>query len=103
MGYRLEGAIIGHQGKADILSEGMVFGSIQVPASGQPIVAMSDHQTAGGYTKIATVVSADLPLLAQCPLVKGRLRFKLTSVEAAQTRYRALYSQLKEIIKYDDS
>ena len=50
---------------ADILSDGIVPGSVQVSADGQPIVMLADHQTMGGYAKIATVISADLPALAQ--------------------------------------
>lgn len=65
MGYRLEGPIIDHKDGADIISDGIVFGSVQVPGHGSPILMMADRQTTGGYTKIATVVSADLNLLAQ--------------------------------------
>lgn len=65
MGYRLEGAAVLSLNGTDILSEGICFGSIQVPANGQPIVMMADHQTTGGYAKIGTVLSEDLPLLAQ--------------------------------------
>lgn len=65
MGYRLEGAAVPSLNGTDILSEGICFGSIQVPANGQPIVMMADHQTTGGYAKIGTVLSEDLPLLAQ--------------------------------------
>lgn len=53
-----------HRG-ADILSDGIVPGSVQVSADGRPIVMLADHQTTGGYAKIATVISADLPTLAQ--------------------------------------
>ncbi len=88
MGYRLEGAAVEHLSGADLLSDGMCFGSVQVPASGQPIVMMSEHPTTGGYTKIATVASVDLPLLAQCTPGAGRVRFKVTTPEAAQMRYR---------------
>ena len=65
MGYRLEGAAVPSLNGTDIISEGICFGSIQVPANGQPIVMMADHQTTGGYAKIGTVLSEDLPLLAQ--------------------------------------
>jgi allophanate hydrolase subunit 2 len=99
MGYRLEGAVIEHSAPADILSDGIVFGSVQVPAAGQPIVMMSDHQTTGGYTKITTVVSADLPLVAQCPPETGRIRFRVTSVEQAQARYRGLMAGLQQGIE----
>ena len=65
VGCRLEGEPLRHAGPAEILSDGMVPGSIQVPPDGQPIVMLADGPTTGGYPKIATVVSADLPLLAQ--------------------------------------
>jgi antagonist of KipI len=65
MGYRLEGPSVEHAGKADILSDATPFGSLQVPASGQPILLMADRQTTGGYPRIATVITADLPLAGQ--------------------------------------
>lgn len=65
MGYRLEGMTIEHLEKADIISDALCLGAVQVPGHGLPIVMMADRQTTGGYTKIATVISADLVLLAQ--------------------------------------
>ncbi|MBI4860037.1 MAG: biotin-dependent carboxyltransferase family protein [Candidatus Riflebacteria bacterium] len=65
MGYHLRGAPIEHAGGADIVSDPVVPGAVQVPASGAPIVMMMDAQTAGGYAKIATVIGADLRLMAQ--------------------------------------
>ena len=65
MGYRLEGARVEHAGSADILSDATPVGSLQVPASGQPILLMADRQTTGGYPKIGVVISADLPLAGQ--------------------------------------
>jgi len=65
MGYRLEGPRLEHSGSADILSDATAIGSLQVPASGQPIMLMADRQTTGGYPKIATVISADLPIAGQ--------------------------------------
>lgn len=64
MGARLEGVPLTHRGGADIVSDGIVTGSIQVPGGGQPIVLLADHQTVGGYAKIATVILADLPRFA---------------------------------------
>ena len=66
MGYRLEGREIEYQKGCDgnIISDGIVMGAVQVP-SGKPIIMMADRQTTGGYSKIATVISADLPLLGQ--------------------------------------
>lgn len=65
MGYRLEGPVLAHVDRADILSDATPIGSLQVPASGQPILLMADRQTTGGYPKIATVITADLPLVGQ--------------------------------------
>ncbi|MGH9329400.1 MAG: biotin-dependent carboxyltransferase family protein [Vicinamibacterales bacterium] len=65
MGYRLDGPRLAHRGSADILSDATPHGTLQVPGSGQPILLMADRQTAGGYPKIATVITADLALAGQ--------------------------------------
>ena len=65
MGYRLDGPLLGHSGATDILSEGMPWGAIQVPSSGQPILLLADRATTGGYATIANVISADLPIAGQ--------------------------------------
>lgn len=65
MGYRLEGNVIKHKGKADIVSDALCQGAIQVPGHGMPIIMMADRQTTGGYAKIGTVIGPDLALLAQ--------------------------------------
>ena len=65
MGYRLQGPDIKLAHPRQMLSEAATFGTIQVPAGGQPIILMADRQTTGGYPKIAYVASVDLPLLAQ--------------------------------------
>lgn len=65
MGYRLEGEPIESFHGTDIVSDGITFGSIQVPSSGKPIILMADHQTTGGYAKIGTVYSKDLQIVAQ--------------------------------------
>lgn len=65
MACKLSGPAIETVRGADILSDGIVEGSVQVGGNGQPIVMLADHQTTGGYAKIATVISADLPALAQ--------------------------------------
>ncbi len=72
---RLSGPGLDHAGPSEISSEGMVPGSIQVPPDGQPIVMLADGPTTGGYPKIATVVSADVPLLAQLLPGAARVRF----------------------------
>ena len=69
---------------------------MQVPASGQPILLMADHQTAGGYPAVAGVARAALPLAAQ--LLPGRrLRFRETSVTDAQAEWWTLRAQLDAI------
>ena len=65
MGCRLEGPVIAHTAGADVISSGVQTGTVQVPGDGQPIVLMADRQTTGGYTRIAQVIRADLPLLGQ--------------------------------------
>ncbi len=65
MGYRLQGPPLTHRGAAEILSDATPIGSLQVPGSGQPILLMADRQTTGGYPKIATVITADLPIAGQ--------------------------------------
>jgi antagonist of KipI len=65
MGYRLEGPAIRHRDGADIVSDALLPGAVQVPGSGAPIVMMADAHTVGGYAKIACVIGADLPRLAQ--------------------------------------
>jgi biotin-dependent carboxylase-like uncharacterized protein len=65
MGYRLEGPALSQVAGADILSEAMPIGAIQVPPSGQPILLMADRQTTGGYATIANVITADLPVAGQ--------------------------------------
>lgn len=85
MGLRLRGAPLVHTSPAaaDIVSDAVTAGAIQVPANGQPIVLLADSQTVGGYPKIATVIRADLPRLAHLP-PGTRLRFQ--AVTAAQAR-----------------
>ncbi|KMJ60397.1 KipI antagonist [Bacillus sp. LL01] len=86
MGYRLKGPKIEHKTSADIISEAIPLGGIQVPADGSPILLMADRQTTGGYTRIATVISYDIPLLAQAQ-PGSTIRFREVSVEEAQAFY----------------
>jgi antagonist of KipI len=65
MGYRLDGPTLTHVAAADILSEAMPIGAIQVPASGQPILLLAETATTGGYATIANVITADLPIAGQ--------------------------------------
>lgn len=83
MGYRLRGAALEFRETGEILSDAVALGSIQVPPDGQPIALLADRQTTGGYAKIATVVSADIPKLAQLA-PGGRVTFKRVNIEDAQ-------------------
>ncbi|CAG0947008.1 5-oxoprolinase subunit C [Anaerolineae bacterium] len=82
MGYRLRGAVLERRA-GELISCGVTFGAIQVPADGQPIILMADHQTTGGYPIIATVISADIPLVAQ-RAPGERLVFQIVEIEEAQ-------------------
>lgn len=83
MGMRLTGDKIESCGGVDIISDGILFGSVQITNGGEPIIMMADHQTTGGYAKIATVCSFDLPKLSQ--LVPGdRVNFEEVSLERAR-------------------
>lgn len=99
MGFRLDGPLLEHKGgNFNIVSDGIVGGSIQVPGSKLPIILLADAQTAGGYPKIATVISADLPLLG----VRGSgrtIRFEAVSREEAETIRRAEHKRLQDVIQ----
>lgn len=99
MGYRLQGAPI--QVKADmpasIISEPTMPGGVQIPADNQPIILLVE-QTVGGYTKIATVISSDLPKIAQAmPGVK--VRFERVSLESAHRVYQEQAVLMKNLAK----
>ena len=94
MGLRLDGPGLKHARGYNIVSDGIATGAIQVPGSGLPIVLLADHQTTGGYPKIATLISADLP-------AAGRLRpgddvhFEAVSVAEAEAARRTLEENLQ--------
>src|SRR6201999_1009891 len=96
MGYRLEGPVIKHLHGHNIVSDGTVNGSIQVPGNGAPIVLMMDRNTTGGYPKIATVISADLGRLAQTPAGTA-FRFKAVSMLEAQAEARKFADLLRTL------
>lgn len=98
MGLRLDGPVVEHTRGADIASEGLVTGSIQIPGNGKPIILMADRQTTGGYTKIATVVSADLPRVGR--LKPGdTLAFAAVSVAQAETLRRSQETAIRKLIE----
>jgi antagonist of KipI len=93
VGYRLTGARVQHAAAADIISDATPIGSVQVPASGEPILLMADRQTTGGYAKIATVIAADVCLAGQ--LAPGdEIRFvacsRAEAIEALRAQERAI-------------
>lgn len=99
MGYRLAGPKIEHTQSADIISDGIALGSIQVPGHGMPIIMMADRQTTGGYTKIGTVISSDLAILAQ--LKPGdKVRFKQVSIATSHELYHQYNDKIEEIQRY---
>jgi len=96
LGVRLEGPEVEHAREAGIISDGVAFGSVQIPANGQPIIMLADRQSTGGYTKIATLASVDIPILAQS-LPGKRISFKEIGVEDAQKAYLEERTQMRAL------
>lgn len=86
MGYRLTGAEIESVSGVDIISDGIALGAVQITPKGLPMVLLADRQTAGGYAKIGTVISADIPRLAQC-MPGALVSFQRITVEEARALY----------------
>ena len=93
MGLQLAGPALTHARGFNVISDGIAAGSIQVPGGGQPIILLADRQTTGGYPKIATVISADLPGLGQMR-PGDRLRFVAVGLDEARTARRKLMAWL---------
>jgi biotin-dependent carboxylase-like uncharacterized protein len=99
MGYRLSGSKIAHKNGADIISDGIMIGSIQVPGDGAPIIMMVDRQTTGGYTKIATVITLDINYISQ--LKPGdSVTFQSITIEEAQKIYKEYMDSFSQIKSY---
>ena len=98
MGIRLDGGKIENKNGVDIISDGIATGSVQIPASGTPIIMMADRQTTGGYAKIATVISADLKKDAQAR-PGTRIRFAAVS-ESEAVRLRREEEKLLKRYEY---
>ena len=98
MGCRLEGPYIAAKESSDIISDGIAFGSIQVPAHGKPIILLADRQTTGGYAKIATVASVDIPKLVQRK-TDHKIRFQPITVQEAQELYKKELKELDQMRK----
>ncbi len=94
MGMRLDGPRLEHSEKGyNIVSDGTAPGSIQVPGNGLPIILLADRQTTGGYPKIATVISADLPALGRM-MPGSRIAFAAVEIEAAEAAARELEAEI---------
>ena len=96
MGYRLDGPLIEHRASADIVSDALLPGAVQVPKNGRPILLMRDAQTTGGYAKIAVVISSDLSVLGQAK-PGCSIRFSKVSLSEAQERLRKFLKLLKSL------
>jgi antagonist of KipI len=99
MGYRLSGPRLALAAPLEIVSQAVCFGTVQVPASGQPIVLMADRQTTGGYPRIAEVIAADQARLAQASPRKSVLRFERTTLDAADAARGALAKRVDDVIE----
>jgi biotin-dependent carboxylase-like uncharacterized protein len=98
MGFRLEGPPLQRRRSEEPISEPLAFGALQVPGAGEPILLMADRQTAGGYPKIAAVISADLPVAGQ--LAPGDfVEFTLTSRQEAAA---ALIARERPLLRVAD-
>ena len=96
MGCRLDGPIIAPKTTSDIISDGIAFGAIQVPSAGKPIILLADRQTTGGYAKIATLASVDIPRLVQKKTYQ-KIRFKAITVQEAQELYLREVHELEQL------
>ncbi len=98
MGFRLDGPVVETVSGSDIVSDGIALGAVQVPNHGRPIIMLADRQTTGGYAKIGTIASVDIPKLVQSP--PGRtVRFDPVSVQEAQELYRRETLHFKALAK----
>jgi len=96
MGYRLEGPLIEHKAKADIVSDALLPGAIQVPKNGKPIIIMRDAQTTGGYPKIAVTITTDVSLLGQAK-PSDIVEFSKITVKSACEKLREHYKLLNNL------
>ena len=93
MGFRLDGETLKLKAPTELLSSAVNFGTIQLLPDGQLIVLMADHQTSGGYPRIANVIEYDLPLLAQIG-ANDKVAFKLIDIRTAESVAAAFHQDL---------
>ena len=98
MGYRLTGPRLTRTKAVEILSEPTCLGTVQVPNDGTPIALMADHQTTGGYPKIAEIAGADIPGLAQLA-PGGKVRFMQCTLLEAEAARRAAQKRFRAVIR----
>lgn len=99
MGARLDGPALPFRDGFNIVSDGVVAGSIQIPGHGRPLVLLADRQTTGGYPKIATVTTPDLARIGQ-RRPNERVRFRMVSPDEAEEAYLRWNNTLKNIEEY---
>ncbi len=97
MGMRLEGIKLNNIRKTNIKSEGLVKGTIQIPADGKPIILLSDHGTVGGYPKFGVVISADYDKLVQIP-PGSKIKFKEILLKDAENLYKLYNMETNNIL-----
>ncbi|WHY99739.1 biotin-dependent carboxyltransferase family protein [Peribacillus simplex] len=96
MGYRLSGPTLELKDNGELLSEAVTNGSVQVPPDGNPIILLADSQTTGGYPKIAQVITADLPIIAQVKPGES-IQFSRVNLKEAEKLLLQKERQLKEL------
>lgn len=97
MGMRLSGPVLAAHGGHDIVSDGIVAGALQVPGDGQPYVLLADHQTTGGYPKVAVLTPVDL---VRCTRLRpgAPMRFAWTDVAAARVRLQDAVDAVEAVV-----
>jgi len=98
MGYSLQGPVLAFRERHELLSSGVSFGTVQGLPGGALVILMADHQTTGGYPRVAHILSAHLPLLAQ--LCAGdTIQFYKTTPEAAENILLSLQSRIDRMVR----
>jgi antagonist of KipI len=96
MGYKLAGQKLESKEKEQLVSSAVSFGTVQLLPGGQLIILMADHQTIGGYPRIAHVIAAHLPILAQKE-PNHVMQFRLTNLESSEAKIVKQQKYLREI------